>query len=383
MRILLYTCTALPKLGGQEAVVDALARQFQALGHEPMVLAPRPRVSHRESDRQLPYPVLRHPRFVSTRRFVSLYRHWLIRAQGRYRFDVIHCHDVYPTGYVAALCKRRLAVPLVITSHGGDVREGNVRISKPGVRQRHVIATKAADALIAIGRFTEEGFRRLYPDAPRIEHIPNGIDLAPYQTPAVRPVGLDPSIHEGDYALFLGRLKRRKGVDVLLRAMGQMPSGRGVQLVIAGAGEEQAAVEAQVRDLRLDDRVRLVGRVEGQDKRYLLQNALCVVMPSREWEAFPLVLLEAYTAGRPVVGTAIPGIVDLVQDGTTGLLVPEEDAEALAHALGRLFADPARGRDMGIAARVVAQRYSWDAIARRHLDLYEQLTRPTPATAPA
>ena len=373
MRICLYTCTALPKLGGQEAVVDALARQFLKLGHEPVVLAPRPRSWAGPADAQLPYPVCRHPRFVSTRHFVSWYGRFLLSAHAKYRFDVVHCHDIYPSGYVAALCKTKLGVPLVITSHGGDVREGNVRITKPGVRQRHVLAVRAADALVSIGRFTEEGFRRLYPEAPRIVTIPNGIDLEPFQSRAARPTDLDLAIRENRYALFLGRLSRRKGVDVLLRAMAQIPSAQGAQLVIAGSGEEQAALESLAKNLEVADRVRFIGRVEGQEKVYLLQNSLFTVMPSRTWEAFPLVVLESYAAGKPMVGTAIAGIADLIEEGKTGTLVPEEDPAALARAMRELFENPDRARAMGEFAATITRRYSWDSIAARHIALYEGL----------
>ena len=140
MRICLYTSTALPKLGGQEAVVDSLARHLTLMGHHAVVLAPHPRLPLRARDESLSYPVARHPRFYSTRRFVSFYRRWLLNLHRRERFDVIHCHDVYPTGYLAVLCKEELGVPIVITSHGGDVKEGNIRISKTGMRPRYVLA---------------------------------------------------------------------------------------------------------------------------------------------------------------------------------------------------------------------------------------------------
>ncbi len=373
MRIVLYTSTALPKLGGQEAVVDALARQFTRLGHRAVVLAPRPRLPLRPRDHDLPYPVYRHPRFYSTQYFVGWYRGWLRAVDRRERLDVLHCHDVYPTGYVASLCRGQIKAPLVITSHGGDVKAGNIRISKPGMQSRYVRAIQSADALISIGRFTEEGFRALVPSPPPISTIPNGIELEPYATPAPRPASLDPAIRPRQYVLFLGRLKQRKGVDLLLDALAQLPSDGVIRLVIAGTGEEESAIDAQVARLGLRDRVRRVGRVDGSDKVYLLQNALCTVMPSRVWEAFPLVLLESFAAGRPVLGTSVPGIVDLVQERKTGLLIPEGSTDALATALRTVFDDPQQADEMGLHARDFAQSYSWDAVARQHLALYESL----------
>src|SRR5271170_2937557 len=129
MRICLYTETALPKIGGQEMVVDALARRYQALGHDVVVLAPHPRLPLRANDGSLPYPVVRHPRFYSTRYLVSWYRWFLLRLFRKRPFDVLHCHGLYPSGYLAALCKEQLGVPVLVTSHGGDVHRDNVRLA--------------------------------------------------------------------------------------------------------------------------------------------------------------------------------------------------------------------------------------------------------------
>ena len=375
MRICLYTATALPKVGGQESVVDSLARHLLLLGHEAVVLAPRPRRPQRPHDQSLPYEVVRHPRFISTRDFVSCYGIFLRRLHARRHFDVVHCHDVYPTGYLAALCKPKLGFPMVITSHGGDIRENNPRLEKAGIPQRILAALRGADALVSIAPFTERNFRRLYPEARRIVTIPNGIDLLPYAAVARRPPDLDPSIHARKYVLFLGRLAHRKGVDVLLEAMSLASNDmrEGVQLVIAGTGDEQTKLEAMARSMNLADRVRFVGRVEGDTKIYLLQNALATVMPSRVWEAFPLVVLETFAAARPVIGSRVPGILDLVDDQRTGILVREEDPAALSLALREVLADRDRADRMGAAAREIADQYSWESITARHVELYAKL----------
>jgi glycosyltransferase involved in cell wall biosynthesis len=373
MRICLYTGSALPKLGGQEAVVDALARQFLALGHEPMVLAPRPRLPLRPDDSTLPYPVARHPRFYSTKLGVSWYRRWLQNLHSRHRFDIVHCHDVYPTGFVASLLKRQMKIPLVITSHGGDVREGNVRLAKPGMRPRFIRAVQAADALISIGRFTEQGFLALGADPKQIISIPNGVDLAPFRNQVARPSQLDTDIVPGKYFLFIGRLAARKGVDTLIEAMALLPADRDIRLVIAGSGEELESIEAQIAKLGVSDRVRLVGRASGETKTWLLQNALCTIMPSRGWEAFPLVVLESYAAGRPVIGSDIAGLQDLIQPDITGLLVKPDSPADLAVAMQRVIDDPLWAQRAGNTARAIAQDYGWDKIAQRHIAMYQHL----------
>jgi glycosyltransferase involved in cell wall biosynthesis len=373
MRICLYTETALPKMGGQEFVVDALARQFLALGHKVVVLAPQPRRPWHVNDQALPYLVERHPRFLSTRRLVNWYRYWLLRCHQRYRFDVLHCHGVYPPGYLAALCRDRLGVPTLITSHGGDIREGNVRLARPVLYQRCVHALEEADALVAISRFTRENLLRLCPEPRAIVDIPNGVDLAPFAAPAARPVSFDPAIRPGEYFLFLGRLKRRKGVDVLLEALAMAPPTAGVQLVIAGDGEERPALEALTACWGLKHRVRFVSAVFGAEKVYLLQNALATVVPSRLPDAFPLVVLESFAAGIPVVGTCVPGLEDLIQEGKTGWQVPPESPTDLARVLTRLLSSPDLAHDRKQAVRDIVRDFSWPAIAHRHLHLYGTL----------
>ena len=366
MKICLYTGSALPKLGGQEAVVDALAREFLKLGHEPIVLAPRPRLPLLPNDSSLPYRVIRHPRFFSTKHFVGFYRRFLMSAHRQHRFDVVHCHDVYPTGYVASLCE--LDVPLVITSHGGDVRAGNVRLTKPGMRPRFLQAVRSADALVSIGQFTRDGFLQLEADPNRIHDIPNGVDLRPFESRVARPAELNLSIIAGKYMLFLGRLAERKGVDVLLHALSSSVGSGGIELVIGGSGDEQEQIEGLIGELNLQSRVLLAGRVTGDAKTYLLQNAKWVVVPSRGWEASPLVVLEAYAAGRTVIGSNIPGLREAI--GSTGLVFAENSADELALQFLKLNTAPDLLEHLNSAAKARAADFGWNQIAERHLDLY-------------
>ena len=268
----------------------------------------------------------------------------------------------------------QLPVPTIVTSHGGDVYEHNVRLQKPVVQARCVEGLRAASALVAIGRFTRDGFARLCPEAvPRIVDIPNGVHVANFADRAAVPMDWDYNLKPGSYAVFLGRLKRRKGVDVLLEAMTRLPGVGRVQLVIAGDGEERSALEALSEKLGLKSRVRFLGSTTGQAKTYLLQNARFGVIPSRQWEAFGLVVLEGYASGLPMIATDMPGLADLIQPETTGLLVPPESPEPLAAAMQRLFADDALVARMSAAGRQVVQQYDWSNVARRHVELYERL----------
>ena len=372
MRICLYTETALPKVGGHEIAVDTLARQFSELGHEVVVLAPQPK-GMPVHDQDLPYRVVRHPRLYSSRWFVSFYRRYLVRLYQRWPFDLLHCHGIYPPAWLGSQCRMLVPVPMVITSHGGDVYEKSVRLAKPVVKQRLSEALAAADSLISISKFTREGMLRLCPVPQRIEDIPNGIDVDAFSQQAPRPADLDAAIQPGRYGVFLGRLKARKGVDVLLSALAELPARGATELVIVGDGEERTALETQTQRLGLTRRVHFVGKRSGLEKVYLLKNALFGVVPSRWWEGLPLVVAEHFAAGLPVVATQVPGLGDMIEPGVTGLVVAPESSVELAGALGQMFEDPEKTRCMGQHANAAAQTYHRRTIAQRHIALFEEL----------
>jgi glycosyltransferase involved in cell wall biosynthesis len=387
MRICLYTETALPTIGGQELVVDALAREYTNQGHDVVVLAPTPRRGLVANDRRLPYRVIRHPRFLSTRRLIEWYQYPLLKLHQKFPFEVLHCHSVHPCGYLGALCQDRLQAALVLTSHGGDIREGGARIRKPGARSRAITALRRADTVVSISGFTTQALRRLEPTA-RIVEIQNGVDLSPFDNPpfdnpSARPPELDPRTRAGQDVLFLGRLHPRKGVDILLEAWAASlaKTDSGMTLAIAGDGGERDALANQAGRLRILPSVCFLGRVAGPHKTWLLQNARCGCIPSRDWEAFPLVVMEAFAAGKPMIGTRIRGHEDLITHGRTGWLVAPESPVELAAALHEMSVDHRSLQNYGANARRTALDHGWPSIAARHLALYQSIRRPPEAKA--
>jgi len=375
MRICFYTNTALPCIGGQELVVDELSRRLHALGHDVVVLCPNPPRGLSPRDRELPYVVVRHPRFVSTRWFVDWYLAALTRLHRRFRYELIHCHNVYPSGYLAALHKHRGGPPVVLTSHGGDVRSDNPRFRKPGLRDRHSLAVRHADRIISISGFTELGFTRIGARREQLVAIPNGVSAEEYQRPVTRPASIPATLNSGGYLLFLGRLVPLKGVDVLLRALHQWRavSANVPHVVIAGDGSDRKSLESLRIELQLETTVAFAGYVRGAEKLWLLQNAFALAIPSREREAFPLVLLEGFAAGCPVIASDAAGLKDLVIPGETGWLVPRNDPAALAGTLQELWMHPDRAEQVRQHARRVALDCDWKRVTEQHLALYDSV----------
>lgn len=338
-----------------------------------VVLAPRGRRWTRGDDARLPYPTVRHPRFRSTRWLLSWYRWWLGALYRRVQFDVLHCHSVHPTGYIAARCAALHDVPVVISSHGGDMDDWSPLYRKPGLMPHYRQALERADALVAPSEFIETRLREWCGGQTRIERIGHGVDLSRYATVATRPADLDPRIVPGNYFLYLGRVVWRKGVDLLIEAFRRVAGQHDVRLVIAGEGTGHPAMKAAVAQMPCADRVILLPWTEGNAKTWLFQNAICNVVPSRYSEAFGLTVLESLAAGRPVIATAVPGLRELIEPGRNGIFVAPESVEDLAGALRNAIARPGWIDQMGRQARETVQTFTWDKTIQRHLVLFDEL----------
>jgi glycosyltransferase involved in cell wall biosynthesis len=179
--------------------------------------------------------------------------------------------------------------------------------------------------------------------------------------------------------VMVGRLAPPKDPVTLIRALATLP-GTPFAALVVGDGPDRAEVEAEVRAAGLDGAVELAG--ERRDVPELLADADVLVLASRS-EGAPLSILEAMAAGLPVVASAVGGVPELVDDGTTGLLVPPGDPAALADALRRVLTDPALRARMGAAGRErVRARFDIAQLRSAHLELYarelERAGRPMP-----
>jgi glycosyltransferase involved in cell wall biosynthesis len=149
------------------------------------------------------------------------------------------------------------------------------------------------------------------------------------------------------YLLFVGRLRIRKGVEVLLEALKAVP---GARLLIAGDGEHREALERKAAELGLGPAAVFLGRCDASRVRGLLGGAAALVVPST-YEGMPLVVLEAMEAGLPVVASRVSGIPEVVEDGRTGWLVPPEDPDALAAVLTEALGNSEEARRRGEEGR--------------------------------
>lgn len=160
---------------------------------------------------------------------------------------------------------------------------------------------------------------------------------------------------------YVGRLKRYKGVDIVMRAFAQLAHPTAV-LEIAGAGDYRPALEALVHTLDLTGRVRFLGFVSESEKLALLRRSWAVALASPK-EGWGLTNVEAAACATPVVASNSPGIRESVLDGQTGFLAPHGDVDALAAAMGRLAGSRELVESMGLRAREFSQSFTWDNAA--------------------
>lgn len=265
----------------------------------------------------------------------------------QWRPDIIHAHLIHAT-LAGALLKSLTGAALVVTLHSEEANRGSlVAQIKNGLER--IALRQVADRVIACGpQVARWQGERLGERA--IDIIPNRIPpaspLAPDQREALRGgLGCGP---QDLICLAAGRLTRQKGFDILVRAFGRLAPGHpAAKLIVAGDGEDRAALADLVRATGTSSSVRWLGA--RSDVARLMACADIFVLSSR-WEGLPLVLLEAMTAGLPIVATEV-GDVATVAGGNAALLVPPGDDAALAEALSKLLDRADLRADLGAAAR--------------------------------
>jgi glycosyltransferase involved in cell wall biosynthesis len=177
----------------------------------------------------------------------------------------------------------------------------------------------------------------------------------------------DPAVRRAEIPTFLyvGRLKRYKGIDTVLRAVSQLRAeGRRVRLEITGKGDDLSRLERIAQELNLGDSVKFLGFVDEEEKRRLLRRAWSLVFPSVK-EGWGISNVEAAACGTPAVASDSPGLRESVVDGTTGILVRHGDVSAMAGALSNLSQNPGLVTQLGQAGRRFAETLSWDHAAEQ------------------
>jgi D-inositol-3-phosphate glycosyltransferase len=308
-----------------------------------------------------------HPRFVANLR----------AALQRRTPAVIHSHG-WLSG-AAALEAANGTIPIVHSFHGlGAVERRHRRGSGSGPPERLTIERLIARSVdLVVASCVDEQRELLALGAPpsRVEVVPSGVD-----TTRFRHHGGSLARSRPESVLCLGGLAPDKGVDVAVQALRHVPDAS--LLVVGGPPPEDLPTDPDVARLRavashhlVDDRVTFQGSIPHDDVPALLRSADVVV--ATPWhEGFGRVSVEAMACGTPVVASSVGGMLDTVQHGRTGVLVPARDPLAVAGALKYLLDNPVLRRRMGTSASAwVNDRYSWERVVDDLLERYRAVDR--------
>jgi glycosyltransferase involved in cell wall biosynthesis len=293
----------------------------------------------------------------------------LWRLLRRENFDVIETFT-YDSNLLALPLAWLAGIPVRIATHHGMI-EG----FPPRLERLHawLVNVGVATVLVSVSTKALEQAAKAGAKRERMIVVQNGIVPASPDRSSSNGVRHEMGVAEDDVLLLsVGRLVYQKGHEFLIRAMpsvlGRHPQAKAV---ICGEGTLRGALRAQIAELRLEDSVFLAGNRPDIDR--FLNTADIFVLPSR-WEGLPVALLEAMAVGLPVVATHVEGVEEVIENGDQGLLVPPEDAEALAAALIELIGGGEARRRMGDAARRrIKEFYTVDIMCGKYLRLMSDL----------
>jgi D-inositol-3-phosphate glycosyltransferase len=307
-------------------------------------------------------------------------------------YDILHSH-YWMSGIAALQLKTSWNVPILHMFHTLVLMKNRVARTPQEIEGGYRIdgehqILQAADRIIAATPAELSQLQFLYrADTEKITVIPPGVDTSHfYPIPpdeARAAIGIQP--HER-MILFVGRIEPLKGVETLIRAIALLVkdhiiSGCPHYLAIVGGdpnitpemeNSEMARLQKLCQDLGINDLVLFLGKRAQDTLPYYYSAAEVLVMPSH-YESFGMVALEAMACGTPVIASQVGGLAFLIQDGTTGYSIPDDNPQALAEKLALLVCNPGLRNKLGAQAAEYARGYDWSIIAERINHVYQEL----------
>ncbi|MFB6195511.1 MAG: glycosyltransferase family 4 protein [Haloplanus sp.] len=378
MRVLHVTGAFLPVKGGGPYYVHHLSRHLERAGHACHVVTTdaggEPDVETVTTTRTPAVTVAGAP-------VAPTFPATLNRAIRRFDPDVVHANyplPLYPDA--AAVLGRLRSRPVVLTCHGAF--ETSVR-SLVGVVGAVYNATglratlRLVDRVHVSNRGVLEAFDAYRRHAAKTSVVPIGVDTAWFDPDAVD--GDPPYDVDDDRAtvLYVGALRRYKGLDDLVDALADLVVSRDVRLVVVGEGPERRSLQRRAAERGVADAVTVLGHVDDATLRRAYAGADVFALPSPSIsESLGLVALEAMAMGVPTVVTAGSGVGRVLSGEAAGLVVEPRAPDALAAAIGSVLDDPALAADQRVAGRnLVTDRFDWRSLVGEYVDVYERALR--------
>jgi len=287
------------------------------------------------------------------------------RLHKKHNFALFHAHWLIPQGLISTFSfTRRKLPPIVCTSHGSDLFSLDNIFFR--ALQRTVIKRSHFVAVVSHG--LKEKASKLTNDPNKLLILPMGVDITHKFIPGTRQ-------HHKKTALFVGRLVDQKGIQQLIEAWAIVNQTHpDAILKIVGDGPKRQALKKQINKVSWKNTVIFIGALENDLLTNYYQSSTVTVFPSISAEGLGLVLVEALGCQCAVIASDLPGIRDVIINGSTGLLTPPGDIVALSKAIMKIFALPDLGTTLGINGRNhVMNKYSWEYITEKHRKIFNDI----------
>ena len=378
MNICIFGSSFLPQRGGMEYVMHHLATALHQQGKDVTVIAERVRwesVGVEHDYKLIRYgPAIRGLRGIGLEYISGLLAVW--HAHKNKPFDVIHCHGVALGGRRAAVLKKWLQIPVVMTPHGEDIQ----RVPEIGYGLRldprwDRIITRNLDAADAVTAISESVARELtHIDQNKVFQVANGIHISNYgkcnSDFLHKRLKLDKNTN---IILSVGRNHVKKGYAYGIQAMERLLTDYqydDYHYVLVGRGVDE--LEPLVMEKGLEEKVSLIEEVSPDRVRDCYHSSQLFFSPSIV-EGLSLVSIEAIACGMPLVVTNVPGNEDIVQENDCGLIVENKNPGDMALGLHTLLVNKEKREAYSKKALASAQKYDWQKIADRYCEVYSNV----------
>ncbi len=374
-----YVLETARRLTAMGATIDVFARRHDPDDPQCIDLAPGARLIHLDAGpvnaaKSQTYPLL--PEF--TERLLEF------RRKENVTYDLVNSH-YWLSGLVGLKLGRLWGVPHVTSFHTLAEVKRRARAGEQEPPIRTASEAKIASGATRIIVWTpheRDAITRYYnADSAKIEIIPPGVDTDRFRPGDKIAARTKLGLRDEMILLFVGRIERLKGVDILLETTAALDYKNKVTLLIAGGSTnspELQRLKKMAGELGIASTTRFLGSVPQSELPDYYNAADICVLPSY-YESFGLAALEASACGTPVVATRVGGLPSVVKDGETGYLIPWRCPGPFVDKVELLLANDRLRRDMGVSARVHAETLTWEAAAAKLLSVFEGLNPDTPA----
>ncbi len=367
----IYVLETAKRLAARGVQVDVFTRRHDPRDEQVTELAPGARVVHLNAG---PPTTAKDGVFDLLPEFCERLSDFMSTEELTY--DLVASH-YWLSGLIGLNLQRTRGLPHVTSFHTlAEVK----RRARPGEHEAPQRAAsegelaRSADLAIAWSPHERDAMVSYYgASAGRVAIIPPGVDTAKFRPLDQSKCRTKLRLGNGRVLLYVGRLERLKGVDILLRAASQLDHREDMTLLVVGGSANSPELERLKgisRDLGIERRVKFLGTVPQAELPAYYNAADVCVLPSY-YESFGLAALEAAACGKPVVASRVGGLPSVVLDGRTGYLIAWRCPGPFVERLELLLTNGHLRRDMGAAAREHALTLTWDAAARRLLSAYE------------